>query len=356
MDEIKLVDLFCGIGGFHTGIRSACERAGIDFSCVAACEKKPSVSKVYEAKYGLVPYGDVRHFDASVIPSFNVLSAGFPCQPFSVVNRTASAGEAHHSYDLKDEVVRVITERRPAIVLLENVPGLVSSKHRHYFNRILSDLKAIGYTVKWALLNARNFGVVQSRLRLFIVGFLNSESAELFEFPNGEPCKDTLADILDGDVQLETVLTTGIYKRFTKSGNRFRKVLKGSETSCHCLTSSGTVKDIAIKDDSNISKKYDAQWLLSQGKQPYLRCFSPAEALRLQGFESTFFDGLGVSYAGKLGMIGNSVSPPVVEAIFLNILQAASGEQCEHFRGNHTLLKIQAESERVAILKELPLL
>ena len=171
---ITFLDMFAGIGGFRAGL----ERAG-DYECVGHCEKDKHADRAYRAVYDVkeseVFYGDATAIDTDTVPDFDLLCAGFPCQAFSV------AGKRQGFFDPRGtmffEIARILRAKQPAYLLLENVPGLLSHDKGRTFATILHELCELGYSVEWQVLNSKDFGVPQSRQRVFIVGYLNPRCA-----------------------------------------------------------------------------------------------------------------------------------------------------------------------------------
>ena len=170
--RLSTVELFCGVGGF----RIAAERCGL--KTLWANDWFPKACKVYEDRFGSAELvqGDFRELLASV-PAHDILSAGFPCQPFSSAGKKAGLRDPRGT--LFEEIAQVVGQRRPAFFILENVKRLLSMEHGAHFATILKTLTDLGYFVEWRLLNAMHFGLPQNRQRVFIVGIRDVEPSEL---------------------------------------------------------------------------------------------------------------------------------------------------------------------------------
>lgn len=190
--NITFIDLFAGIGGIRQGF----EMNG--FKCVFSSEIDDECKKTYEANYGEIPHGDISKIEAKDIPDHDILCAGFPCQPFSISGK--QKGFADTRGTLFFEICRIVQEKKPRIIFLENVKHLKNHDHGNTLKVIISELERLGYKVKWKILNASNFGVAQNRERIIIVAALD----EFFSFENVKTKKRIkLNDILDSDGDFE---------------------------------------------------------------------------------------------------------------------------------------------------------
>jgi DNA (cytosine-5)-methyltransferase 1 len=178
--------MFCGIGGFRLGL----ERSG--WRCVWANDIDKYACMVYRYRFGAgeLVEGDIRQMDASTIPDHTLLTAGFPCQSFSIAGKRKGFEDARGT--LFCDITRVASTKKPPLLLLENVKGLLSNDKGRTFARILQALDGLGYDVEWQVLNSRYFGVPQNRERVFIVGHLRGTSSRQI-FPIGGGNKGTIS-------------------------------------------------------------------------------------------------------------------------------------------------------------------
>ena len=166
---IKFVDMFSGIGGFREGLT----RAG-GFACVGHCEIDKYANRSYNALFdtkGEWFIEDARKADPSTMPDFQLLCGGFPCQTFSIAGSRKGFGDPRGT--LFFELARLAEARKPPYLLFENVPGLLSHDGGRTFATILNTLDRLGYGVEWQCLNSKDFGVPQSRNRVYIIGYLD---------------------------------------------------------------------------------------------------------------------------------------------------------------------------------------
>ena len=170
---IRYLDMFAGIGGFRSGL----ERLG-GFECIGFCEIDKYAKKSYEAMYdtkGELYFNDARKIKPEELPDIDLITGGFPCQSFSIVGQRKGFEDTRGT--LFFEIARIAAVKKPKYLFLENVPGLLSHDRGRTFKTILSALDELGYDVAWQVLNSKDFGVPQSRKRLYIVGFFRSRCA-----------------------------------------------------------------------------------------------------------------------------------------------------------------------------------
>lgn len=170
---IRYLDMFAGIGGFRSGL----ERLG-GFECIGFCEIDKYAKKSYEAMYdtkGELYFNDARKIKPEELPDIDLITGGFPCQSFSIAGQRKGFEDTRGT--LFFEIARIAAVKKPKYLFLENVPGLLSHDRGRTFKTILSALDELGYDVAWQVLNSKDFGVPQSRKRLYIVGFLRTKCA-----------------------------------------------------------------------------------------------------------------------------------------------------------------------------------
>lgn len=176
---IRYFDMFAGIGGFRSGL----EAIG-GFECVGYCEIDKYAKQAYEAMYdtgGELYFDDARKIVPEQLPDFDLLVGGFPCQSFSIAGARKGFDDTRGT--LFFEIARIASVKKPKYLFLENVPGLLNHNQGRAFETILRTLDGLGYNVCWQVLNSKNFGVPQSRNRVFIIGYLRGQCAgEVFSF------------------------------------------------------------------------------------------------------------------------------------------------------------------------------
>ncbi len=177
---IRFFDMFAGIGGFRSGL----EAIG-GYKCIGHCEIDKYANQAYNAIYepkGEIFFEDARTINPKDLPYIDLICAGFPCQSFSIAGlRKGFDDDARGT--LFFEIARIAAVKRPSFLLLENVPGVLSHDKGRTFATILNTLDELGYDVAWQVLNSKNFGVPQSRKRVYIIGYLRNRCAgEILSF------------------------------------------------------------------------------------------------------------------------------------------------------------------------------
>lgn len=169
---MRYLDLFSGIGGFPLGIKQACEVLNIEnLECVGFSEIDKYASSIYRHHFpDHEPLGDITQIEASSLPDFDLLVGGFPCQAFSVAGKRLGFADTRGT--LFFEIARILEEKHPRLLLLENVKGLTNHDGGNTFRTIIAALDELGYDLQWQVLNSKNHGVPQNRERVFIVGHL----------------------------------------------------------------------------------------------------------------------------------------------------------------------------------------
>jgi DNA (cytosine-5)-methyltransferase 1 len=293
--DFKFIDLFAGIGGIRLGFES------VGGECVFSSEWDKFAQNSYEANFGEKPDGDITLINEKNIPSFDVLLAGFPCQPFS--NAGLKMGFEDTRGTLFFHIARILNHHKPKIVFLENVKGLKSHNKGNTYRVIQSTLEEMGYNVYSQVLNAKDFGVPQNRERIYIVGFLDNVD---FSFPQPLSKKVKVGDILEAEVSEKYTISDRLW-----AGHQRRKkehVEKGNGFGY-------SIFDENSPYTSTISARYykDGSEILIKQNNKNPRKLTPREAARLQGFPDSFKIIVSDNQAYK--QFGNSVCVPVIKAL-----------------------------------------
>jgi DNA (cytosine-5)-methyltransferase 1 len=316
MTSFRFIDLFAGIGGFRLALQ------GLGGRCVFSSDWDRFARQTYAANFGDEPAGDIREVDVESIPEHDILTAGFPCQPFSIsgVSKKNSLGRPHGFADrtqgtLFFEIVRILDAHRPRAFILENVRNLRSHDRGRTFDTIERVLREdLGYDVHSQVLDARHV-VPQHRERIFIVGFREPRP---FEFPKLEAGNaPRLRDILEKKVDAKYTLSDKLWEYLQDYARKHKAAGNGFGFGLADLNGvTRTLSARYYKDGSEI--------LVPQrgGKNP--RRLTPRECARLMGYPDTFE--IPVSDTQAYKQFGNSVAVPVVQAVAAAVLQALDAE------------------------------
>ena len=300
--KFTFVDLFAGIGGIRIPFT---ELGG---KCVFSSEWDKAAQISYSYNFGEVPFGDITKINSDSIPKHDVLLAGFPCQAFSIIGKMKGFADTRGTMFF--EVARILQHHQPKAILLENVKQLVSHDGGKTFKVILDTLAELGYSVKWKILNALDFGLPQKRERVIIVGFKSAAACEQFNF-DFEPIAYDLASVLEDDKNVDSSLFASdmiLDKR--------RKRVEGKNVfypSVWHENKSGNISILPYACALRTGASYN--YLLINGyRRP-----SSRELLRFQGFPEKFK--IEVSHQEIRRQTGNSVAVPMIRAVAKKIIQ-----------------------------------
>jgi len=304
----RFIDLFAGIGG----IRLPFEELG--GQCVFSSEIDKFAKTTYQAFYGDVPHGDITQIAPSEIPDFDLLLAGFPCQPFSQAGLKKGFTDTRGTMFFHIE--EIIRQKHPKAFLLENVKGLKGHDKGRTFQTIYDSLTALGYTVNAKVMAAKDFNLPQNRERIYIVGFRSAKDAAQFEFPHPLPKTVKVGDILesfpDAKYTISDRLWQGHLRRkaeHKQKGNGFGYGLFNAQSEY-----TNTISARYYKDGSEI---------LIEQENTNPRKLTPLETARLQGFPDEIVlkaRKRGVSDVQLYKQFGNSVAVNVIRSIAQKIV------------------------------------
>jgi len=311
-EKTTFIDLFAGIGG----IRMAMEQLGLE--CVFSSEWDKFSQVTYETNFGEKPAGDITKIDPKDIPDHDILTGGFPCQPFSIagVSKKKSLGHDHGFLDktqgtLFFNVAQIIEAKRPKAFLLENVKNLRSHDKGNTFRVIQETLHGLSYWTFDAVLDGKQY-VPQHRERIFIVGFNKDIFPDQpdFRFPVNLTQTPKLNDILEKNVDQKYTLTPKLWEYLQDYAAKHK--------------AKGNGFGFGLADLNGISRTLSARYykdgseILIPQKDNRPRRLTPRECARLQGFPDTFQ--IPVSDTQAYRQFGNSVVVPLVKAVAQSLL------------------------------------
>lgn len=322
----KFIDLFAGLGGF----RIAFENSGCE--CVFSSEIDKYVRETYKDNFGEYPSGDITMIDAKDIPDFDILCAGFPCQPFSIGGLRLGFEDTRGT--LFFQVARILKEKQPSCFILENVKGLVSHDNGNTLKTIEIILGELGYEFRYKVLNAKNYGVPQNRERWYCVGFRrdlairfgDSDNSNSFDFPKERPLKIYVEDVVEKHIKGYECTQKAIdnininLPRFINKNTRNldRYIIANEIRPSRCsFKNDGTVPCFTAKMGTGGN---NIPVVVELGRK-----LTEKECLRLMGFPSSYI--IRENYHQSYKQIGNSVVVSIVEELAINIIKALEGKQ-----------------------------
>ena len=301
--KFTFIDLFAGIGGIRLGYQS------LGGKCVFSSEWDKDAAKTYYSNFGEEPFGDIQKIAPSDIPDFDVLLAGFPCQPFSIIGD--KEGFNHETQGtLFFNIEKILLVKRPKAFMLENVRNLTAHDNGRTFKIILSHLRKAGYDVHYKVLNALDYGVPQKRERIIICGFRKPVA---FEFPPPIPVEQrkTVADIIDAEAENDKSLRVRPSIRASRLERLKDKNFPKPYISHENVAGSITPHNYSCALRAGASANYI---LINDERRP-----SPREMLRIQGFPDEFR--IVVNYGQIKHQTGNSVAVPVIRAVAERVVE-----------------------------------
>ena len=307
---MKVGSLFSGIGGIDLGF----EQAGFEIAWANDIDAEACKTYRYNFPSTYLIGGDVRDMNPHTLPDIDVLIAGFPCQPFSIMGYRRGFKDPRGN--LFFEISRFIDIKRPRVVFLENVRNLMEHDDGKTFLVIYNTLAQFGYSVKYKVIDAIDVNIPQNRARIFIVAFLNIEDCDRFVFHEAVPLEATIEDILDRSIKHDDIYYYG-------SGSRYFK-----ELDAKIVDKTGIYR---IDDSGVAMRKWSVCPTLKANMGTYpdrvpiirdefgIRKLTPMECLAFQGYPKDYsFKGVSLESAYK--QCGNTVCVPVVKSIADRIL------------------------------------
>ena len=194
--KLRVFETFAGYGGASFGLK----KGKINYEVIGYSEIDKNAIELFEYNFqNIKNYGDITKIDENNLPDFDLFTGGFPCQPFSTVGKRE--GELDIRGTLFQDIIRICKKKEPKYILLENVKGLSVGKLKPTFHKILSELKNIGYNVRYNILNSKNYGIPQNRERLWVFAYKGEFPTDfIFEPPKIDlTCR--IKDFLDKDVE-----------------------------------------------------------------------------------------------------------------------------------------------------------
>ncbi|MBN1281912.1 MAG: DNA cytosine methyltransferase [Alphaproteobacteria bacterium] len=316
LSKFKIGELFAGIGGIGLGF----EKAG--FNVVWANEIDQKACHTYMQNFKCKVYcQDMKTIDPSKLDKIDILTGGFPCQPYSIAGYQKGFSDERGGNIFYD-IIRYIKILKPRVVFLENVKNLLSHDKGNTFKIILNALEDEGYSIKYKVMKTSEYSdVPQARERVYIVCFKKKSDYNRFEFPKIIKKHKPISEFLDENADKifyykESSLYPELKKNITKTDTiyqwRRHYVRENKSNLCPTMTANmgmGGHNVPLIKDSKDIRK------------------LTPRECARFQGYPDNFILPSDLTNSALYKQIGNSVSVPVITAIAKNIKKALEGEE-----------------------------
>ncbi len=303
--RVRFIDLFCGIGGFRFALETVAHRAGAIPACVFSSDIDTDCQKAYTANFGETPCGDITKIESSEVPDHDILLAGFPCQPFSIIGQMKGFEDTRGT--LFFDIARIIDAKRPKAFVLENVKLLAGHDGGKTLKRILKTLADLGYYTEYRILNALDFGLPQKRERIWIVGFRDSN---YIPWPSGGIPMLPLEEILEHDVPKSFYASDRIREK------RWSVISPTKELTIWHENKAGHISAYPFSCALRAGASYN--YLLVNGE----RRLTPREMLRLQGFPEKFKIVCSDTQTRK--QAGNSLPVNVAQAVLSEVFSSLS--------------------------------
>jgi DNA (cytosine-5)-methyltransferase 1 len=322
--EGRFIDLFCGIGGFRIGFEKN------NFQCVFSSDFNKNVQDTYFENFGERPFGDITQLDPNTLPEFDILTGGFPCQPFSISGKKLGFEDTRGT--LFFDICRILSVKKPKVVVLENVQHFVKHDKGRTLKVVVESLQEFGYNVNFKVLNLSDFGLPQSRERVFIIGSLNGwfdfdkikkkKSEPLEKFLDPEDENDVFLDseeytILDHPKRQPSGLIFCGYRnknRFTSKGIR-----PGTDHLSRVHRQPNRIYSIKGYHPTLPSQETSGRFFIFNPDKGFVRKLKISECYRIMGFPENYLKNksLGESYR----QIGNSVGVNITSEISKQIIE-----------------------------------
>ena len=305
MDKVKVGSLFSGIGGIDLGF----EQAG--FEIAWANDFDAAACKTYRNNFSntILIEDDVRNINSCALSDIDVLVAGFPCQPFSVMGYRRGFNDPRGN--LFFEIARFIDVKRPKVVFLENVKNLMEHDNGKTFLVIYNTLAQFNYSVKYKVINATDVNIPQNRARIFIVAFRDIEDCDKFSFPQYTPLEATIDDVINRSIKHDDIYYYGSESRYFKELNA--KIV--DKTGIYRIDDSGIATrkwEICPTLKANMGTYHDRVPIIRDDFG--IRMLTPMECLAFQGYPKKYtFKGVSLKSAYK--QCGNTVCVPIIKSI-----------------------------------------
>jgi len=312
LKKMKFIDLFAGIGGFRYALES------FGCKCVFSSEWDKFCQQSYELNFGDKPFGDITKIDEKEIPKFDILCAGFPCQPFSISGKQKGFEDTRGT--LFFDIVRIVSYHKPKIIFLENVKNLKAHNGGATFDMISNILDSLNYNIYHKVLNAKDFELPQNRERITIVCIRKDIDNGNYKFPESHKNFKTIIDIKEDD----SIGDKYLLKRFDIhiDEEKLHKAIKNGKVQkpvqIGVIGNGGQGNRIYHENGIGITLAASSGGAAQKTGAYYIngkvRKLTPREAARLQGFPENFK--IIENDSQSLKQFGNSVPINLLKDVF----------------------------------------
>lgn len=312
VNSVKYADFFCGLGAFHTAFKRYNEKHSVlKYECVLASDIDEGIRGVYEENYGIKPHGDINKMNIDDMPDFDILCAGFPCQPFSIAGNKKGFDDKEKG-NLFHRLLEIIDKKQPRTLMLENVKNLHTINNGEVMSFIQSELENRGYSVSYRVIDSKFYNSPQSRHRIYII----CDKHTTYDFKNIQNQIVPVSSIIDHSIQehfdytekfdivkcdsKKSMMKYKLINKLTGKGGRQGERVYGIDSygPTICASSGGPGSKTGL---------YEVD-----GK---IRKLSIKEGLLMFGFDSSYkFDTLGTKKQ-MLFYLGNSIVVNVLECL-----------------------------------------
>lgn len=309
---VTFFDAFAGAGGFHLALSS------VGFECVGACEIDKFARHTYRTNFEYTPvWEDMSNLPYDELPDFDILTGGFPCQSFSTAGQRKGFDDPRGN--LMWDMLELVKRKQPKAVIFENVKGFTTAEDGKYVKALQDELSSMGYSSTYKVLNSKNFGLPQSRERMYMLAtnqtVFGVPAADMINLPEkplfSEVSTPRVGDILEESVHPKYTLSDKMWVWLAKRAKDLEE--RGSGFNAYTLVDADTPYTRTIP--KRYYKDGKEALLVQEGKNP--RRLTPREIARLQGFPDSFR--FPVSDTQAYQQMGNAISVPVAKNVALRL-------------------------------------
>ena len=321
LEGYTFIDLFAGLGGFRISLES------LGAKCVYSNEWDVPAQEVYAANFGDTPEGDITKVDEKTIPDHDILCAGFPCQAFSISGKQRGFEDSRGT--LFFDVARIVKEKMPKVVFLENVKNFATHDDGRTLQVVKATMEELGYTFYQKVLNAVDYGVPQKRERIYMICFRNDLAITSFKYPRPFPLTRHVEDFLLDDEAMvaklyverdDTCYNGEADDHYSNAPIRLGIVNKGGQGE-RIYSTKGIAITLSAYGGGAFAK---TGGYLVNGRP---RRLHPRECARIMGYPDSYIMAKNANQAYK--QFGNSVVIDVLQYIAVEIGKSLKGDSDE---------------------------